>query len=112
MIAGFVIGEDDQTVNIFARASEISGQVAGTLGDPKLTINVQATGEELGTNDNWEDTQGQEIMDIWGGAQPVTAGSTSSGIILTLPTGAYTATVEAADGTSTGVALVEVFEVD
>jgi hypothetical protein len=43
------------------------------------------------------------------GAFPLAAGSSDSAIVATLPPGTYTAQVAGANG-STGVALVEIFE--
>ena len=110
LIGGFVIGESAQEVMVFARAQEIPG-ITGALADPILTLTDPATGNILATNDDWEDTQGDLINDLWGGSPPVQPGSTSSGIVITLPAGAATATVTGKDG-GTGLAIIEVFEVD
>ena len=65
----------------------------------------------LMVNDNWEDSQGQDVTDAWGGNPPLTAGSASPAAILTLDPGSYTAIVSGKNGT-TGVALVEVYDLD
>jgi hypothetical protein len=75
-----------------------------------LTI-LDSSGEELETNDNWDDTQGTLISDLWNGSPPFTAGSLSSAIVITLEPGSYTAIISGKDN-STGVALVEVYEID
>ena len=84
--------------------------ITGFLVDPVLTITNITTGEET-VNDNWEDTQGQLITDLWGGAPPLAAGSLSAGIVMTLNTGSYTAKISGA-GDTTGTAIIEVFEID
>ena len=114
MIGGFIIREDNQTVNILVKASElIDAGVADVLADPVLTLYHGQT--VIRVNDNWEDdpAQAQLISDVWGGNPPLTPGSTSSGAVLTLGPGNWTAIVTAADGTVPGgVVLLEVYEVD
>ena len=62
-------------------------------------------------NDNWEDSQGQLISDLWGGNPNLTAGSLSAAAVLTLEPGNYTAKVEGKDGTA-GVAMVELYGIE
>lgn len=109
LIGGFVIAEDDQQVLIQAIGQELVG-VTGFLIDPVLSIRNSA-GEEIGTNDNWDDTQGPLITDLWGGAPPFADGSLSSGGVWTLAPGSYTAIITGKDDT-TGVALIEVYQID
>ena len=67
LIGGFVIGEATQDVMIFARAQEIPGLDASVLlADPVLTITNPATGEVVGTNDDWESNQADLINQVWG----------------------------------------------
>ena len=66
---------------------------------------------ELMVNDNWEDSQGQLISDLWGGNPNLTADSLSAAAVLTLEPGNYTAKVEGKDGTA-GVAMVELYGID
>ena len=111
LIGGFVIGTDTQQVYISATGPELANSgITGFLVDPVLTITNITTGEET-VNDNWEDTQGQLITDLWGGAPPLAAGSLSAGIVMTLNTGSYTAKISGA-GDTTGTAIIEVFEID
>jgi len=111
LIGGFVIGTDKQQVYISATGPELENAgVTGFLLDPVLTVTNIATGVET-VNDNWEDTQGQLITDLWGGAPPLAAGSLSAGLVLTLDTGSYTAKISGA-GDTTGTAIIEVFEID
>ncbi len=111
MIGGFIIGEDLQQVLVEAIGPELADRgVAGALADPVLTVTA-ADGTVLMVNDNWEDSQGQLVTDLWGGSPNVAAGSASSAAVLTLEPGNYTAKVEGKDET-TGVALVEVYQID
>ena len=111
MIGGFIIGDDLQQVLVQAVGPELADRgVAGALADPVLTVTA-ADGTVLMMNDNWEDSQGQLVTDLWGGSPNLAAGSASSAAVLTLETGNYTAKVEGKDGT-TGVALVEVYQID
>ena len=114
MIGGFIIREGNQTVNILVRASELVDLgVTDVLADPVLTLYQGQT--VIRVNDDWEDdpAQAQLISDVWGDNPPLTPGSTSSGVVLTLGPGNWTAIVTAADGTASGgVVLLEVYEVD
>jgi hypothetical protein len=114
LIGGFVVGAADQQVLIQATGPELANSgVSGALLDPFLTITDTSGGGStvLATNDNWQDTQGQEISDLWGGAPPLADGSLSAGVVLTLQPGTYTATISGV-GDTTGVALIEVYEID
>ena len=75
-----------------------------------LTV-TNSDGMELMGNDNWEDIQGQDVIDAWGGSPNLAAGSLSAAAILTLNPGSYTAIVRGKNET-TGVALVEVYDLD
>jgi len=115
LIGGFVIGVDAQEVLIQAKGPELTALgVAGALADPVLTVTNISDPQnpiEVDTNDNWEDTQGQLITDLWGGSPPMDAGSLSAALVVTLDPGNYTAKIEGKDAT-TGVAIIEVFEID
>ena len=117
MIGGFIITDGPQTVFVAARAQELAAaNVPNLLSDPVLTINPQGDNETiLLQNDNWQDDaeEAQVITDIWGGSPPLEDGSTSAAGVVTLPAGAYTGTISAADGsTDGGLAIFEVFEVN
>ena len=115
MIGGFIIEDDARLVLIQARGPElVNDGVSNALADPVLTVTNTTDGNnpiELMVNDNWEDSQGQLVSDLWGGNPNLTEGSLSSAAILTLAPGNYTAKVEGKDG-ATGVALVEVYGID
>ena len=112
MIGGFIISEGAQQVLIQAVGPELGNHgIGNALTDPLLTL-LDSTGAELMANDDWEDAQGQAVSDLWGGTPNYfTAGSASSAIVIDLQPGSYTARVEGKNGT-TGVALVEVYEID
>ena len=111
MIGGFIIRGGPKTVLVQARGPELFNDgVPNTLADPVLRI-LDVDGMELMMNDDWEDSQGQDVTDAWGGNPNLTAGSASSAAILELQPGNYTAIVEGKNGT-TGIALVEVYDLD
>jgi streptogramin lyase len=105
MIGGFIIqGDGPQTVVIRARGPSLG--VAGALADPTMTI-VPAGGGALLVNDDWEtDPRAPELA-----ASGYAPGNPKeSAILVTLNPGAYTAIVSGVGGT-TGVAIVEVYDV-
>ncbi len=119
MIGGFIIEDGARQVLIQAKGPElVNDGISNVLADPVLTVIQTSEGEaprtvldppiELMVNDNWEDSQGQLISDLWGGSPPLTAGGLSAAVVLTLGPGEYTAKVEGKNGTA-GVALVEVY---
>lgn len=113
LIGGFVIGHNSQKVLIQAIGPELTNNgVTGALADPVLEV-FDAGNASLGTNDDWEDDaeSATKIRDLWGGALPFADGSSSSGIILMLNQGSYTAVISG-KGDTTGVALIEVYEVE
>jgi hypothetical protein len=115
LVAGFVIsGESDKTLLIRAVGPSLEQWgVPGLLADPVLHVYRQGVAMPLHHNDDWDDvayaseiaTTAQTI-----GAFPLTAGAQDSALLLTLPPGVYSAVVTGAND-STGVALVEVYDV-
>jgi hypothetical protein len=86
--------------------------VAGVLADPRLRVFRQA--ELLGENDNWSTVPAEAAVTAGAardaGAFALPPGSRDAAVILTLAPGAYTAQVTAAEGTGTGTALIELYE--
>ncbi len=86
--------------------------VSGVLADPRLRVFRQA--ELLGENDNWSTVPAEAAVTAGAardaGAFALPPGSRDAAVILTLAPGAYTAQVTAADGTGTGTALIELYE--
>jgi len=80
--------------------------VAGVLADPTLELH-NGSGALIASNDNWKDTQQAAIM-ATGKAPP---NDSESAILQTLAPGNYTAIVRGKNNT-TGVALVEVYDLD
>ena len=124
MIGGFIIEDGARQVLIQALGPELANKgISNALADTVLTVIQTAEGDgaaaripldppiEIMVNDNWEDSQRQLVSDLWGGSPPLTAGSLSSAVVLTLDPGEYTAKVEGKDGT-TGVASVEVYRIE
>ena len=122
MIGGFIIENGSRQVLIQAIGPELANfGISNALADPVLTVIQTSEGEpprvdldpplELMVNDNWEDSQGQLVSDIWGGSPNLAGGSLSSAAVLTLDPGGYTARVQGKNGT-TGVAIVEVYDIE
>jgi hypothetical protein len=108
MIGGFII-QGTATKKVLIRAigpSLGASGVAGSLYNPALDLH-DSTGLLIQSNDDWADTQGQEITET--GLAPTD--SRESAILADLAPGPYTAIVSGAAGGS-GVALVEVYDLE
>ena len=114
-IVGFILEDDSRQVLIQALGPELVNRgISNALADPVLTVTNTtdpANPIELMVNDNWEDSQGQLVSDLWGGSPPLSGGSLSAAVVLTLEPGNYTAKVEGKNET-VGVAIVEVYRID
>lgn len=116
LIAGFVItGPANKTLLIRAVGPRlIDYGVSGTLADPVLRVYRQNVSLPLFQNDNWStNAYADQIVTTARtvGAFPLIDGSKDATLLLTLPPGVYSAVVSGA-GDTTGVALVEVYEVE
>ncbi|RKX33118.1 MAG: hypothetical protein DRP71_10945, partial [Verrucomicrobia bacterium] len=114
MIPGFVVGgENPKTVLIRGVGPKLAGfGVQGVLENPILT--VFSVSDPVVTNDDWGDaTNATELAAAAAavGAFPLDIGSQDAAVLITLDPGAYTVKVSGVDNT-TGVALVEIYEVD
>jgi hypothetical protein len=130
MIGGFIIdGSIPKRVIVRSRGPSMAGApffVPGTLANPQVQLFSGPT--MIAQNDNWQDAPScpgfvcegaAEILNT--GLDPCTPnpGQSSSpancaleaALLITLPSGPYTAIVSGADG-RTGVGLVEIFEAD
>ncbi len=108
IIGGFIVGGDSPT-RVLARAlgpSLTSLGVTGALADPTLEVH-NSNGALLFSNDNWRSDQETEIEKT---TIPPTD-DRESAIVATVAPGNYTAVVSGA-GNLTGVALIEVFNLD
>jgi hypothetical protein len=104
MIGGFIIGGTEPT-HVLVRAlgpSLGSSAVTGVLQDPVLELHDENGNSIL--NDNWRDTQALEIE----ATTIPPPNDLEAAIDTTLVPGNYTAVVSG-NGDGTGVALVEVF---
>jgi hypothetical protein len=114
LIAGFVVvGENPQKILVRGIGPELASLgVGGVLEDPILTVNSGFNA--IATGDDWGDEVNvAEIVDANTNVagSPLEDGSASAAVLVVLEPGPYTAIVRGKDG-ATGVALVEVFEVD
>jgi hypothetical protein len=112
LIAGFTVNENSRAVLVRGVGAALGAfGVTGTLANPQLKI---FQGSQLvAENDNWtvaSNAAGITSAAASVGAFALTAGSLDSALLLTLPPGSYTAQISGVNNT-TGVALVEVYEV-
>ena len=111
LIAGFNIGGTTaKTVLIRAIGPELGVfGVGGTLNDPKIQLFAGAN--VLRENDDWGgDAQAIALGNSVGAFPLSNAASKDAVLLVTLPPGSYTAQVSGVGG-STGVALIEVYEI-
>lgn len=118
LIAGFVVvGEGPKTVLIRGLGPALSALgVEGSLATPKLELHARVAGSDqvLAGNLAWGGSP--ELVDVFHqvGATPTletTPDSKDTVLLVTLLPGVYTAVISGANAT-TGVALVEVYEVE
>ena len=102
LIGGFII-TGNAPKKVLIRGIGPSLPVAGALQD--TTLELHDSSGLLGSNDNWRDSQEQEIIDT---TIPPTS-NLESAIIAILEPGAYTAILSGKNNT-TGVGLVEVYD--
>ncbi|RKX31488.1 MAG: hypothetical protein DRP71_13360 [Verrucomicrobia bacterium] len=113
LIPGFVVdGDETKQYLIRAVGPTLGGLgVAGVLENPTLTV-FQGTTEII-TNDDWQDAANlAELVTVSSqvGAFALDDGSADAAVLITLDSGAYTIKVSGV-GDTTGVALVEIYEV-
>jgi len=108
LIGGFIItGTGDKNVIVRAIGPSLgTAGVAGALADPILELH-DGTGAIIASNDNWKDTQQDEIIAT---TVPPTDDKESA-IVRRLTPGSYTAIVRG-KGNGTGVGLVEAYGLD
>jgi Ig-like domain-containing protein len=114
--AGFVIaGDSALTVLIRASGPAIAAapfNVPGTLPDPQLTLQNPATGAVYAQNTSWGgDPEISSTAASVGAFTWSVPSSHDSALLITLPPGNYTAAAAGSSG-DTGVAIVEVYEVE
>jgi pectinesterase len=108
LIAGFILtGTAPKPVLLRAIGPSLAGAgISDALADPTMELRA-ADGTRIAFNDNWQSANEGEIIAT--GIPPSHANE--SAIYITLPPGAYTALVKDSHET-TGVALVEVYDLD
>jgi hypothetical protein len=83
--------------------------IAGVLADPALTI-YQDT-KPLAINEGWANSAAIATAATQTGAFALPSGSKDAAVLITLNPGAYTAQIKSAKNASSGVALIEIYEV-
>jgi hypothetical protein len=108
LIGGFIIlGADSKRVLVRVLGPSLASHgVSGALSDPTVELHDH-TGAIVATNDNWKDTQQNEIA----GTGLAPGDDRESAIAITLSPGAYTAIARGA-GNSTGIVLLEVYDLN
>jgi predicted outer membrane repeat protein len=116
LIGGFIIqGPSSKRVIIRGIGPSLNSSVSGALQDPVLELH-DSSGATIANNDNWRTTQlggvinANQVIDIAAsGVAPTN--DAESAIVATLDPGDYTAVIRGA-GNSTGIAVVEVYDLD
>lgn len=113
LTAGFIIGgSTPMTVLVRGVGPALSGyDVSNALANTTLTVNNATNQAVVASNTSWGGSTSLSDMFTKVGAFSLPAGSADSAVVVTLPPGSYSATVTPADGKSSGVALVEVYEI-
>jgi hypothetical protein len=108
LIGGFIItGDHPKRVIVRGLGPSLGAAgVQGAMANPTLELHG-ATGKVIAANDNWQDSQANEIANT--GIPP--SNNLESAIVKTLSPGKYTAVLAGKDG-GTGVGLVEGFDLD
>ncbi len=113
LIPGFVIeGDVPRTILVRAVGPTLADQIAGVLEDPIITV-LQGQ-VALETNDNWGEADNASEVAATAvaiGAFPLDEGGKDAALLIELQPGHYTINVSGV-GETTGVALVELFQVD
>ncbi|MFZ9746201.1 MAG: PKD domain-containing protein, partial [Opitutaceae bacterium] len=112
LVAGFVVGGSAPRTVLVRAVGPTLGEapfgVPGVVADPELRL--FAGERRIEANDNWGGGAALAAAFARVGAFALPVGSRDAALLATLPPGAYTAQVSGVGGT-TGVALVEVYEV-
>ena len=111
LIGGFILGNGGGTKNILIRAlgpSLVFRAVDFPLLDPSLQL-IDSSGQVVASNNDWmANSNEQAIVDT--GLAPTDP--RESTLLVALGQGSYTAVVTGIDGTTSNVALVEVYDLD
>jgi hypothetical protein len=74
-------------------------------------LTIYQDGEAIATNAGWANLDEITTAGAQAGAFALAAGSRDAALLVTLKPGSYTAQVKAAQSASSGVALIEIYEV-
>jgi hypothetical protein len=112
LTAGFVVGGSGEKQVLIRAIGPGLAQlgVQGTMADPQLTLNKSGVTAAVATNNDWGGTAALSAAFASVGAFALPAASKDAAILVSLAPGNYTAQVTGVAG-STGLALVEVYEV-
>ena len=113
LITGFVVGQSTRAVLVRGIGPTLAAfGVPGSLANPRLQV-FDSGGKLVAENDDWGTASNAPALASTAesvGAFALVPGSQDAVLLLTLPPGAYTAQVSGV-GATTGVGLVEVYEV-
>jgi hypothetical protein len=111
LIGGFVVtGNAPKTLLIRGIGPALASfGIAGALADPALTIYQDS--KIIATNEGWANSAAITTAAIQTGAFMLPNGSKDAAVLITLNPGAYTAQLKSAKNASSGVALIEIYEV-
>ncbi|MBS0663706.1 MAG: PQQ-like beta-propeller repeat protein [Verrucomicrobia bacterium] len=113
LIAGFVVDQQPRTILVRGVGPTLAGYgVTGVLANPRLQV-FDGAGRLIAENDDWSTASNASSLAATAravGAFDLNAGSQDAVLLLTLPPGVYSAQVAGVGGT-TGVGLVEVYEI-
>ena len=112
LTVGFVVGGSGTKTELVRAIGPTLGPlfgVTGTVADPQLTV-FNNSNQVVATNDNWNGVATLNAAFTQVGAFPLPATSRDAAVVATLSPGNYTVKVSGVGGT-TGIALVEVYEV-
>ena len=79
------------------------------MADPALTI--YQGNKVIATNEGWANSAAIATAAIQTGSFALPSGSKDAAVLITLNPGAYTAQIKSAKNASSGVALIEIYEV-
>jgi hypothetical protein len=111
LIGGFIVtGNHPKTLLIRGVGPALSNfGLAGVLADPALTLYQDS--KVIATNAGWANSAAIAVATTQTGAFALPSGSKDAAVLITLNPGAYTAQIKSAKNVSSGVALIEIYEV-
>jgi hypothetical protein len=111
LIGGFIVtGNTPKTLLIRGIGPALTSfGLSGALPDPALTIHQDS--RVIATNEGWANRAAIATAATQTGAFTLPTGSKDAAVLITLNPGAYTAQIKSAKNASSGVALIEIYEV-